>query len=259
MRHLLILPTWFAITALALSCASSPSTPASDSAEETPKSLAQQVVDQAIAAHGGAKFEDFQLEFRFRDITYRGQRQQGRFQYERLFEKEGQQIHDVLTNDGFERSIDGEAVQVVDSMAQKYTNSVNSVWYFSLLPFGLNDPAVNKTYLGTANIKGIAYHKIQVDFQEEGGGVDFDDVFVYWIHPETHVVDYLAYSFRVDGGGLRFREAYEPRSVGGIRLQNYVNYQANPDSLGLKDLDAAFEAGKLKELSKIELEAEKSL
>ncbi|MEM7655372.1 MAG: DUF6503 family protein [Bacteroidota bacterium] len=216
-------------------------------------SPAQQLVNEAIEAHGGATYEAFALEFQFRDKRYRGTRNGGKFQYERLFEQGEDAVRDVLTNDSFERYLNGTLVDVPDTMAAKYANSVNSVWYFALLPYGLNDGAVNKQLLGRSEIKGINYHKLQVDFEEEGGGKDFDDVFVYWIHPETKRVDYLAYEYHTDGGGIRFREAYHSRMVEGILLQDYVNYKAKPEKVELLDIETAFQAGELQELSRIEL------
>ena len=102
---------------------------------------------------------------------------------------------------------------------------------------------------------GSNYHKIQVTFAEEGGGKDFDDVFIYWIHDQNYTVDFLAYEYHVDGGGLRFRKAYNSREVSGIRFSDHVNYKADPASWKVQDLDRAYSEGALKELSKIELES----
>ena len=65
-------------------------------------------------------------------------------------------------------------------------------------------------------------------------------------------MDYLAYSYHTDGGGMRFRASYNVRTVGGIRFADYVNYEADP-SLQIETLDELFTEGKLKELSRIEL------
>ena len=158
-----------------------------------------------------------------------------------------------LTNDGFTREIDGREVDVPDSMAIKYSNSINSVIYFALLPYGLNDPAVNKRYLGDKNIKGKDYHKIQITFDQEGGGEDFEDIFVYWINVENYTIDYLAYKYSTDGGGMRFREALNERYIEGVRFADYINYKAPKSGLPA-DSDDIFLNGKLKELSRIELE-----
>jgi hypothetical protein len=137
----------------------------------------------------------------------------------------------------------------------KYTASVNSVLYFALLPYGLNDAAVNKSYLGESTIKAAAYHKIKVTFKQEGGGEDFQDIFIYWVNQQTSTVDYLAYSYAEDDGvGSRFREAYNVRNVNGVRFADYVNYKYEGSEFELADYDMAFEQEELKKLSVIELE-----
>ncbi len=214
---------------------------------------AQYVVDQARLAAGNDKLDKAQVEFEFRDIEYGVKRLEGQYEMVRLFKDSLGVIRDQLTNDGFQRELNGTVIDVLDSMAVKYTNSVNSVIYFALLPYNLNDAAVVKTHLGTETIKGKDYYKIKVGFQQEGGGKDFEDEFIYWIDMENYFIDYLAYSYLTDGGGMRFREAYNPRTVEGIRALDYVNYKPTSE-IKLEEMGKAFEGGQLEELSKIELD-----
>ena len=132
---------------------------------------------------------------------------------------------------------------------------MNSVLYFAQLPYGLNAPAAKKALLGKATIKNKNYYEIGVRFSEDGGGTDFEDEFVYWINTETFTVDYLAYSYATDGGGIRFREAYNERFVEGIRFVDYNNYKPESLDVSLTELDGLFEQGALKLLSTIETEA----
>lgn len=211
------------------------------------------IVDEAIKTAGGELFENTEIEFLFRDREYGYQKSNGTFEYVRIFKDSSHVVRDELTNDGFIREIDGSQVDVIDSMAAKYSNSVNSVIYFALLPYGLNDAAVNKSHLGRVNLKNEEYHKIKVTFDQEGGGEDFQDVFIYWIGTADFKVDYIAYSYETEGGGIRFREAYNERMVGGIRFVDYINYKPKGD-VKLEETDVAYENGDLEELSRIELE-----
>ena len=234
---------------LGFSACENPSNPSDASSPWT----AAQWIDATIKAHGGELYDHSKVSFTFRDYDYIGIHNQGKFQYERIFEEEETgKVRDLLTNENFVRHINGTKAEIPDSMAFKYSNSVNSVIYFALLPYKLNDPAVNLKDLGEGQIKGKTYHKIQVSFDQEGGGKDFEDVFIYWIDPETHRMDYLAYSYKTDGGGMRFRESYNVRTVAGIRFADYVNYEADP-AVSIEKLDEWFTDGKLKELSRIEL------
>jgi len=216
---------------------------------------AQNIVDKTIEISGGEKYLNAEIDFDFRDKHYRSVREKGKFQYEREFKDSLGMIKDVLNNNGFQRFINNDVANIPDSMAVKYTSSVNSVHYFALLPFGLNDVAVNKSNLGDVTINDRLYHKIKVWFNQEDGGEDFEDVFIYWIDSETFNADYIAYSYiESDGIGIRFREAYNERIVNGLRFVDYNNYKSEDASMNLLGLDTAFEAGNLKLLSKIELE-----
>lgn len=221
-----------------------------------PKNQAQQIVDDAIEAAGGDKFQNVSIDFDFRDRHYKAVRRGGVYSYERILEDTAQTLHDYLSNEGFYREINGQRAVVPDSMAAKYTRSVNSVVYFALLPYGLNDGAVNKKYLGTSTIDGHDYHKIEITFQEQGGGEDHNDIFYYWFNTETNRIDYFAYLYYTDGGGIRLRKALNPRVEGGILFQDYINYRTEPDSADaemFKNVEELYKAGRLVELSRIEL------
>ena len=213
------------------------------------------IINKSIEVAGGDLIKNSLIEFDFRDKHYKAIRDNGKFQYERVFKDSIGIIKDVLNNKGFQRFVNETSFAVSDGKETAYTASVNSVHYFSILPFGLHSKAVNKTYLGKVSLKGNDYYKIKITFNQEGGGEDFEDVFIYWINMETYKVDYLAYSYNEkDGLGLRFREAYNERIVNGIRFVDYNNYKPASEKSKLVDLDRLFEIGKLDLLSKIELE-----
>ena len=221
------------------------------------KSEAQEIVDAAIAAHGGGLLDKSVVTFKLRDIQYRALRDEGAYVYSRTFthDSTGQRIHDVLRNSGFERTADEAVVDLPQERQEAFSASVNSVIYFALLPYFLNDAAVQKKYLGEATVKGEPYDKVQVTFEATGGGEDHEDVYVYWFHRGRHTMDYLAYSFEEEDGseGTRFREAVNPREVGGVRFQDYINYTSK-EQFPLENYDRAFEAGKLEKVSEINLE-----
>ena len=217
---------------------------------------AQSIVDNAIEVAGGKIFQASNISFEFRGKLYKAIRNEGIFQFERQFEDSLGQIKDILSNDGFKRVVNDKPYVVHDSMAAKYSRSVNSVHYFSVLPYGLNDAAVNKALIGETSISDKAYYKIKVYFDEVGGGDDFEDVFVYWIGKDDFKVDYIAYSYMDNETefGLRFREAYNERYVGGLRFVDYKNYKPEDNLTNVINLDSLFIAKKLKLLSKIENE-----
>ncbi|OIQ29150.1 MAG: hypothetical protein BM564_07375 [Bacteroidetes bacterium MedPE-SWsnd-G2] len=215
--------------------------------------LAQEIVDKAILKSGANKIENSHIAFKFRDKKYKAIRENGKFQLVREFVDSLDVIKDVLSNSKFERFVNGTKITVADSMVSRYSNSVNSVHYFSVLPFGLNDAAVLKSYLGKVDVNGVEYHKVRVAFKKEGGGDDYDDVFIYWFNSSNYQLEFLAYQYHVNGGGIRFREAYNRREVEGVTFVDYKNYKADAKKHSLENLDQLFESNALKLLSTIEL------
>ena len=215
---------------------------------------AQTIIDKAIDISCQGNCDQAAIEFTFRDRTYKSKRNQGDYLLERFKTDSLNETHDVLSNSGLKRYKNDTLVTVPDSLEVNISDGVNSVHYFAQLPFGLNASAVHKKLLGEDIIKGQTYYEIEVTFSEEGGGTDFDDRFVYWIHKENFTLDYLAYRYATNGGGIRFREAYNIRTVEGIRFVDYNNFKPASLDLKLEDLDKLFEKGELKLLSKIETE-----
>lgn len=212
-----------------------------------------EIVNKAIEKAGGDKFDNSIIHFTFRGKQYRSERNKGMYALERYMEKPEGMIHDIVSNSGLKRSIDNCIYTVADSLQTKISDGVNSVHYFANLPYGLQAEAVHKKLIGESSINGKSYYKIKVTFDKIGGGTDFEDEFMYWIHKDDFTVDYLAYKYAVNGGGIRFRAAYHIRTINGIRFVDYINYKISDLSVSLSELDNLFEKNKLKQVSKIEL------
>lgn len=218
------------------------------------QSDAEEIITKAINAHGGEQYKHVKIAFDFRRKHYNVMLNQGQFIYERVFNDSIGTVHDQLSNNGLIRKVNNEEVNLSDEDESKYANSLNSVVYFALIPSSLNDPAVNKELIGQDTVKGEPYYEIRVTFDQQGGGKDYEDEFVYWIHQQKYTMDYLAYKFHTDGGGTRFREAYNTRGVNGIRFADYINYESTIKDFELEDYNELFEEGKVKEISRIQLE-----
>ncbi|WP_242157597.1 DUF6503 family protein [Aestuariivivens sediminis] len=216
---------------------------------------ADAIINKSIEVSGGKRFEHSTIDFDFRDRHYKAIRDKGYFLLTRTTLVGSDTIVDALNSkDDFIRYRNQKKIQLHDTMAVKYKSSVNAVHYFSVLPYRLNDDAVNKTYIGKTKINDKEYHKIKVTFNAEGGGEDFEDVFVYWINADTFKADYIAYSYaESDGIGYRFREAYNERYINGIRFVDYNNYKPKGSNIDLMAMDRLFEQKALHLLSKVEL------
>ncbi|MGO3182074.1 MAG: DUF6503 family protein [Aequorivita sp.] len=222
---------------------------------ENKQLTAQEIIDKTIENAGGSKYDNASINFTFRDTKYSSKRNGGSFELTRSSTDSLGTLRDVLNNNGFQRLQNDIKVDLPDSTATKYSNSINSVHYFVQLPYGLNSDAVVKELVGKAEINDKKYYEIKVTFKQEDGGTDHDDIYMYWINQNDFTVDYFAYKFYTGKGGIRFREAYNPRTIGGLRFVDYKNYKVEPwKSVDLKTLDELFSAGKLELLSDIKTE-----
>jgi len=213
---------FIAAAALLLSCHSpKPADPPS----------AHAVIDSAVAAHGGDVLDRAVVTFTFRGDQYRLRQHNGRFHYRRSYtDSLGRRVYDGLTNEGVYRVVAGDTVALSEPERSAVHTKVNSVAYFTLLPHPLQDAAVEPTYEARDTLNGTVYHRIRVTFQKEGGGQDWEDVFLYWMTADTYEMDYLAYAYGLGADdtdpGTRFREAYNVRRINGVRFADYRNYTA---------------------------------
>ncbi len=213
----------------------------------------QKIIDTSIEVAGGDLYKTSNIRFRFRDKEYTLERQKSNKTLKRIQLTDSGIVTDIKNGNDFTRLLDQDTIPVTDSMATVYGNSINSVHYFAQLPYGLNDEAVQKEFLGKKEIKGKDYYKIKVTFDQQGGGDDFEDVYIYWIDEKTYKPTYLAYEFHVNGGGIRFREAYNERYINGLRFVDYYNFKPKGKA-AIGQIEGLFEKGELELLSKIELE-----
>lgn len=215
---------------------------------------AQEVIDKSISVSGGESYVSNKISFDFRGITYTSTPVGNQKILTRQSRTDSTEILDVRSPEGFERFVNDSLVILPDTLTTAYSNAVNSVHYFAYLPYGLNDRAVQKRYLGKTKIGPSEYYEIEVTFNENGGGDDFDDTYIYWFNTKTFKPDYLAYEFHVDGGGQRFRVAFNERIVGNIRFVDYKNYKSKNTDVPISSIDSLYTDESLVLLSEITLE-----
>ena len=211
----------------------------------------QVIVDKSIAFYKMNKLKNATLEFKFRTAKFKVMQNGGQYKYERFFTDSTGNVHDVLSNEGFKRILDGKELKLDQLDSDKYRQSLNAVVYFLYLPLKLNDGSVIKKYLGESQIRDKRYHKIEISFENSKEAGDHSDVFYYWFDTGDYSMDHFAYS----SGGNRFREVLRFQEAGGVIFQDYVNYQMPLDdsTTTVDKYDSLYEAGRLRVLSQIEL------
>lgn len=215
---------------------------------------AESIIDNALKKYGSALIDKNNIHFQFREHTYAYIHDDDNLLRSReKADSIGMIIKDFWEEDSLYRLVNQE-IELIDQKTQHlYKNSINSVFYFAFLPKSLTDDAVNPELLGEVTIKEEPYYKIKVTFSEEGGGEDHEDIFLYWFHKDKYTMDYLAYEYFTEGGGIRFREAINPREVSGITFQDYVNYKPKSKDQDFMKIDELFNNGETIEVSRIEL------
>ncbi|WP_026915508.1 DUF6503 family protein [Christiangramia portivictoriae] len=214
---------------------------------------ADEIIQNAIERAGGELYEMAEIDYTFRDRAYKSYRNGGRFSYTRIMtDSLGNRIKDVLDNDGLTRKVNDSNVAIQDSLVLPIGNSINSVNYFVHLPYGLMADAANRELVGKDTIAGREYYEIKVTFSENGGGTDHEDEYLYWIDTQNFEVDYLAYNFEVNDGGVRFRKAFNHRVIKGISFVDYENYEYKDKEVQLTKLDSLYQERELDLLSIIE-------
>lgn len=210
------------MTVLAVGGSACENAPSNEDAN-TPSDV-QAVVDRAIDRHGGSVMDNARIEFDFREYHFVLDRHDGMFSYSRTYTDSTGWLHEeIINNEGIFKNIDGSPVPVDSALHRRIGDNVNSVAYFTLLPNPLNDAAVIKEDLGTVQIEEEPYRKIGITFAPDGGGRDYQDRFMVWIHESDYTMDYFAYYYFTDETGSRFRVADSVHSVQGVRLADYLN------------------------------------
>ena len=213
------------------------------------------IVQESIEHYGGDVFDRIHISWGFREIPFEVTRDNGVFRYQRTIEDSlGQTIVEVMENEGSWIEVNGERQDLDSRSRTQLETAVNSVVYFGFLPFRLDDSVVQLADLGTVEVDGEPYQKVEVTFPQEGGGRDWEDRFIYWFHQGDRTLDYLAYREATEVETTRFRRAVNRRMVGGLMVQDYENYTGDPDVGNVADYDRLFEAGVLRLVSMVEFD-----
>ena len=220
---------------------------------ETTNNDPQYIIDQSLKAHGSKVFDQSIIEFKIGNRFYKSTRSQGQFRYERFWDSIGVTIHDDLTNNGLVRQIDQTEIILDTKKIDNYSSSLRLTMYHFALPFGFNDPAVIKTYLGEVILMEEPYHKIKISFKlNPNDRTIHDNVYIAWIHKKKFTMDYLAYVLKEpEDKATHFMQVVVAQKIESFRVQDYKVFKPTQDSLFTRpeDLDQTWAANQLMEWS----------
>lgn len=215
------------------------------------------IVDRAIEHHGGEiyRHSETKLELCSKSgcfkvaATVDGER----WVFTVSGKSESSQLRVTSSNDSLIVERDGMEEAVAADRRQRFRDWAMARVYFCFLPYRLNDPSVYKQDLGLVDWDGRQLHKVKVTF-EAGSSTDATDEYMYWFDPETARLEYLAYSYDDNGGGLRFRRAINHRRVGEILFFDQENFGVNGGGLSVDAIDAAYVRDAMRHISTVRLE-----
>ena len=214
------------------------------------------IIDSVYIKNGSGLIDQSNISFDFRQFKYaKMQGASGVMKSRKFTNKNGEAIVDTWQGDSLIRTVNGKVVKLTEKDENAYKNSINSVFYFAYLPKALKDPAVNSELIDEVEINDKMYYKIKVTFDEEGGGEDFHDIFLYWIGIVDYSMDYMAYQYFTEEGGIRFRAVDKVKEVNGILFKDYLNYAPKENLMNdYMSVDKVFANDGMKLVSEIRLE-----
>jgi hypothetical protein len=233
------------------------------SAESAPKVERLEIVDRAIALHGGERFRHSRSALTICSksgcfdlvATMDGDRYEYDVRDEAGVQDEGGKAtrRVLASNDRVERWEQGEPVVLDGEGERRARDFANARVYFAFLPFRLNDPSVYKQDLGLERWGERELHKVRVSFAP-GTSTDAEDVYLYWFDPESGRLEQFAYSFGSgDGAGVRFRELSNYRRVGGLLFFDQRNLGYEAPGVRVDVVTPDFVAQQMREVSNVTL------
>ena len=249
MKRLRSLLFWHSVIMLSLPCAAALGTAA-------PEPVRLEIVDRAIEHHGGEIYRSnsatldvcsksgcFHLETR----AYRDG-----FHYTVSGRSRDAELEVASSGEGLTVSKDGKPLVLGPGDDQRYRDWAMARIYFCFLPYRLNDPGVHKKDLGLVDWDGRRLHRVKVTFEPESS-TDATDQYIYWFDPESARLEYFAYSYDDNGGGLRFRRTVNHRRVGGVLFFDQENFGVEGPGLSVDAIDPAYVREKMRHISTVRL------
>ena len=215
------------------------------------------IVDRAIAHHGGSLFAASRVTY---DVCSKSgcssvsvEMNGGSFEYDVTAAVGATERRVRSRNSSVELWESGEVVPVPTSeRGQQLRDWAMQRVYFNFLPFRLNDPSVFKEDLGTEVWQGRPLRKVKVTFEPDSS-TDASDEYLYWFDPETARLEQFAYSYDVNGGGLRFRKLFNYRRVNEMLFYDQQNWGTEGSDLSVGLVTEEYVEAEMRHITTVEL------
>ncbi len=212
----------------------------------------KQLIDASIEAHGGKRFFDSTVQFRYeeRDYTVAWKNRSPRFKAVRVLDT----ITYVGTYEGgLQRYYENDSLIEENMHIRRFIDSkLEGLCYLFSIPYVFDQNAVIAERGEDVVIKRKNYHTVHISFTETEDGPG--DEFYLYINAETFLVDYYADKYSLTGGRMLFKRAVNQRTVDGFVFSDFYMFEDRSGQVALKDFYKGFNDLTLNDLNKLEFE-----
>ncbi|WP_435262074.1 hypothetical protein [Tenacibaculum sp. nBUS_03] len=144
---------------------------------------AKSIVENSIKKHGGDLYSNASYTFDFRGQEYSFNHDKDGYTYSLSWKDEDDTAIEIrLQNEQLLKTINNELVQLNQDDISSYREKINSVLFFVLLPFKLEDPNATTTYKGN---NGLAVRFRSFYNRRNVNGIIFQDYNNYTCDPNS--------------------------------------------------------------------------
>lgn len=196
-----------------------------DRQTETPKLTAKTILNKAIEAHGGQRYDGATITFDLNDYRFKFHKSGYNYKHQMSSEKDGAYHTATAFNGGMNYRIEDSLVEQNARLQTMIRTRVNNVAYDFYIPYVFTTNDIVLTDLGTEQLRLRNYHKIKVGYKQIEGAEPDLRAYVLWIDTETFEIDFIAKQNDEESGRKQFMAAAYKRKVEGMLFSDFELYQ----------------------------------
>lgn len=145
-----------------------------------------------------------------------------------------------------------DSLQQMTASALKFIGAkLEALTFLYSIPYNLNHNYYTKEQLPNVVIGNQEYLSLKFTAKEE---TTPRDEIVLYVHPETHLIDYICERMALNSNRLLFRKAYDSKKVNSLHFNNYeVYYNNTMNEMDITKFYQEFNNNKLKRQNDVEL------
>lgn len=218
---------------------------ACNSKEESPEFSGAELIDKAIAAHGGDLYKNATINFELNDYLFEFTRDGYNYNYKMWQDRDTVVIAAHTFNGGIEYTENDSVIDRGARLTNMFKNRINNIAYDFYIPYEFTTNDVIATYLTSEYLRQRLYHKVKISFKTPAGAEPDLRSYMLWIDAESFEVDFIGKENNPNSGKKQFSAAAYKRRVGGMLFSDFELYQTKGRNLdvSLDSLGIAYNMG----------------